>query len=226
MASLLRFVPKSSADVPIDWNKVPEKSKQYFRDFWVDTRRITDEDAASEERSLPQTIGGLTEYFHKKKFFSYMKPELCQLLLDIGEFGLKCEESQELGLQVGPRFYMKFGSEMWFLLFAPGDKEGVALGFSAGKSPDPGDEVDFEEEAEKDREVAEIFDKKLVDEVSRFGILGIIARERLAGWEAFTMKSQLEEAQLARAMFSLPPDHPYFVEFARSLFTSFKLSCR
>ena len=86
MTSRLRFIPESSAAVPIDWSKIPKKSKKFFVDVCVSSR-ITNEDTI--ERSLPQTIGGLAESFHEKKFFGYMQPELCQLLLDINEFGLQ-----------------------------------------------------------------------------------------------------------------------------------------
>ena len=77
MVSILRFIPESSAAVPIDWSKIPENSKQYFVDYY--------------ETSFPETIGGLATTFHETKFFSYLRPELCQLLLDISEFGLKPE---------------------------------------------------------------------------------------------------------------------------------------
>ena len=143
--SFLRFIPKSSAAVPIDWSIAPEKSKQYFQDnynFYVEPEpEITDEEdtakedtaseevtAIREERPLPQTIGGLAACFHEKKFFGYMKPELCQFLLDVSEFGLKHEKSNEHGLSVGPLFYMKYGWELWFLLFTPRDNEGVSSG--------------------------------------------------------------------------------------------------
>ena len=39
--------------------------------------------------------------------------------------------------------------------------------------------------------MAEIFDKKLVDEVSRLTGIGKLPSERLAGWDAFTLKASL-----------------------------------
>lgn len=61
-----------------------------------------------------------------------------------------------------------------------------------GKLPFPNidDEDEDAAEVEKDREVtvAENFDKKLVDEVSRCGILPALTLNRLAGWEAETLK--------------------------------------
>ena len=81
MSSFLLFVPKCSEAVPIDWSKVPEKSKQYFLHCWVhesldekveedtasedtpseETSRedISSEAAASKERLLPKTFGDL-----------------------------------------------------------------------------------------------------------------------------------------------------------------------
>ena len=126
---------------------------------------------------------------------------------------------------------MKCGSNLWFLLFAPGKNEGMASGFTTSQIPRAGPPLDhFEEweaavaaEAEKDREMAEIFDKKLVDEVSRLNIVGVYGMKKLAGWEAaYAMKSSLQEAQLAEAMFSLPPDHPYFAAYLRGFSASLK----
>ena len=226
--SVLLFVPESSAAVPIDWGKVPEKSKEIFlRSYCVEYVEITDEETTIEtiKKPLPQTFGGLAEHFHGTKIFGYMKPELCQLLLDISEFGLKHEKSNEQGLPVGPRFYMKLGNELWFLLFSPGDKEGVAHGFTTVKFPPP--DVRFENlkaeyaaEAEKYREVAENFDKKLVDEVRRMSIIGVISKNRLAGWEAFTMERRLQEAQLENPIFTLHDDHPSFIARRRKIHES------
>ena len=72
-------------------------------------------------------------------------------------------------------------------------------------------------EAEKDGEVAEIFDKKLVNEVSRIGTLSALANKRL---EANTLKGDLEVAQYANAMLSLPSDHPASVGYMSNVFAS------
>jgi len=186
MSTFLRFVPKSSAAVPIDWSKVPEKSKQYFLKVWA--RNPFPFETPIEERSLPQTIGGLAESFHERKFISYFGPELCQLLLDISEFGLQpANKLTYRGRPVGPRFYMKYDSKVWFVLFSPGKKEGAATGYSAKVSyPD--------QNREKDKKVAERFDEKLVHEVRRLDILRIFAHKRLAGWKANTLKNNLAEA--------------------------------
>ena len=58
--SFLRFIPKSSAAAPIDWSKVPEKSKQYFQDYFKYVEpEITDEeyeDTASEEATASEEV--------------------------------------------------------------------------------------------------------------------------------------------------------------------------
>ena len=115
---------------------------------------------------------------------------------------------------------MKYNTEVWFMLFAPGEKGGV-FGYSA-KLPVPVYD-DEETEAERDnldKELAQNFDKKLVDEVSRFGICTVPVLKRLAGWEAYTMKSSLEEAQFANAMLSLPLDHPASMQYQRNFLAS------
>ena len=131
---------------------------------------------------------------------------------------------------------MKCNSEVWFLLFAPGEKEGGVCGYSA-ELPNFRHEIDLEledwdaaveAEAKRDREVAEIFDKKLVDEVSRLGDIQVLScvmvLKRLAGWEAFTFESFLEGSQLAEALITLPQGHPVYVEFMKDAFASWRRS--
>ncbi|KAF8800398.1 hypothetical protein BYT27DRAFT_7200306 [Phlegmacium glaucopus] len=235
--SKLRFVPKSSAAVPIDWSKIPEKSKQYFIKYW------TFDWETKTKRPLPETIGDLANFFNGGKFFGYMTPELCQLLLDISEFGLKEEKSDGHRSPVGPRFYMKYLSEVWFVLFTPGEKGGVCgysdkLPFPDFEDEEEGEDEDHDEdqdrdeeedegegreaivEAKTDRELAEIFDEKLVDEFSRWGIIRALASKRLAGWEAETLESNLETAQFSSAILSLPLHHPARESFMRDFFAS------
>lgn len=98
--SFLCFIPESSAAMPIDWNEIPENSRNFM---FAQLRSILSEDM--EECSLPRTIDGLAKSFHESKFFGYMNPELCQLLLDISEVGLKKEELVDgHGHTVGPQF--------------------------------------------------------------------------------------------------------------------------
>ena len=63
----------------------------------------------------------------------------------------------------------------------------------------------------KDKEVAETSNEKLVDEGSRTSIIGVLAKKKLAGWEANTLKNNLREAQYADDMLSLPSDHLAFI---------------
>ena len=167
------------------------------------------------EPSFPPTISALAECFNGGKFFAYFSPNLCQFLLDINEFGLKCEDLRELGQPVGPRFYMSCGSDVWFLLFSPEEKGGGVSGSSA--TP-----VFYNEGRkvieERQGEVAKKFDKKLVDEVSnRFGTIGVMVSKKLAWWEANTLKKSLEEAQVAAVMMSLPENQSMHVAYMRFL---------
>ena len=65
-------------------------------------------------------------------------------------------------------------------------------------------------------EVAEIFDKKLVDEVSRFGI--IVVGEK-TGWVGGTHIEWLSGGYKRHAV--LPLDHPVVVEYVKRLFASY-----
>ena len=234
------FIPESSATVPIDWSKVPEKSKKYFLGYWAKLNEIIEEDSdgedddgedgvddedganednASKEPSFPPTIGALAEGFEGGKFFNYFGSDLCQFLLDINEFSLKHEKLQP----VGPRFYMSTGSEIWFLLFSP---EGGVCGSTTTPVSDEDWDDHWDEAKEKEREVAKDFDKKLVDEVSRIGVVGVTASKTLAGWNALTMKRSLEVAHFSystmSSKMSLPEDHPVNVEnmaILKSLFS-------
>ncbi|EDR13860.1 uncharacterized protein LACBIDRAFT_321480 [Laccaria bicolor S238N-H82] len=142
--SYLRLVPSSSATIPIDWTKVPEASKKFLLEGWgtdySGTETDTESDSDSERikrRPLPGTISDLAKMFDESKFFGYMTPELCTLLLDISEFGLvKPRLTETVGLPVGPHFYMKYLSEIWFVLFVPGQRDGIT-GYSP-EIPDTG----------------------------------------------------------------------------------------
>lgn len=214
--SLLRFIPESSAAVPIDWNRIPENSKNFM--FAQLRSMILCEDM--EECSLPRTIGGLAKSFNECKFFGYMSPELCQLLLDVSELGLKKEESDRHGHTVGPRFYMKYGSELWFLLFAPGERAGVS-GYIRLPEFDDDDIFDIDAEVKIEKELAGKFDKELVKEVSRIGIFGVLMAKRLSpALETHSLERILEEAQFQDAMMTLPSHHPDRVKYERSFWAS------
>ena len=143
--SYLRFVPASIANIPIDWTRVPEASKEEILRWAYDWKNKVN-------RPLPTTVADLANYFDKSKFFGYLGPELCTLLMDISEFGLKAAPGQFK--RAGPRFYMKYLDQVWFLLFTPGERDCIV-----GNSEDiirREDEADMEdketEESEEDKD--------------------------------------------------------------------------
>ncbi|EDR09644.1 uncharacterized protein LACBIDRAFT_326145 [Laccaria bicolor S238N-H82] len=163
----LRFVPSSCATTPIDWTKVPEASSS------------------------------TTGMFDAFKFFGYMIGELCTLLLDISEFGLAKPRfsATTVGLPVGPRFYMKYLQEVWFVLFVPESRDAIT-----GFSPNIPHAEDSHEDAgiAHDKALAEDYDAKLCEEVRRIGTFGAVTSKRLAGWESSTLKRNLELAQMMK----------------------------
>ncbi|KIL64214.1 hypothetical protein M378DRAFT_63700, partial [Amanita muscaria Koide BX008] len=123
--SSLRFVPASQSATPIDWTRVPEATKKYLiGQYGYDWETRND-------KPLPATIADLAKLFDETKFFGYFKSSLLVALMDISEFGLQPTPSTLGGsiAQVGPRFYMKYTEQVWFLLFAPGTRECV-VGYS------------------------------------------------------------------------------------------------
>jgi hypothetical protein len=188
-----------------------------------------------EKRPLPATISDLAKALDESKFFGYMDPPRVTLLLDISEFGLDPANQDKpvdgIGLVVGPRFYMKYLGKVWFVLFMPGKRDGIR-GYSAKVEEDEEEDYDegneeedydkgWEKVAAKDRALAEAFDPKLCDEVSRFGeIMMLLAKGKIAGWTGSTLKSDLEQAQLVKAIMTLPRDHPAYVGLAQSFFKS------
>ena len=201
----LRFVPSSCATIPIDWSKVPEASKQYLLKCWG-TRYPSDADSESSSSiktpTLPATIEDLAKRFHETRFFGYITPEVCVLLLDISEFGLvEPHPTKTTGLPVGPRFYMKYLNQIWFVLFVPGSRDGITR-----YSPEmPYTDDWYEDEGiARDKALAEDYDAKLCEEVSRMGALGAVASNKVAGWKASTLESDMEFAQMANEIMQLP----------------------
>ena len=203
--SSLRLVPASSATVPIDWSKVPEASKKFFLEGWG-----TDWET-EKKRPLPATIGELAKMLDESKFFGYMEPERCTLVLDISQFGLTQPDTipgPGQGFLVGPHFYMKYLEQIWFILFVPGKRDGI-LGFSP-KIPYSYSDGEYDEEAQiaREKQVAEDYEPRLCEEISRWGTLGAVSRKKVAGWDSLTVKSSLETAQMYEAVMTLPRDHP------------------
>jgi hypothetical protein len=145
--SSLRLVPASSASTPIDWTCIPEASKKLLLDGWG-------YDWENEvERPLPATVGDLAKMFDESKFFGYMRPDLCTLLMDISAFGLK---AQVLDSDGPPRFYMKYLEQVWFILFMPWKRDGIS-----GFSPDVSDHEEDQRMIAEEIELAQNFDLKL-----------------------------------------------------------------
>ena len=203
--SYLRLVPASSATVPIDWSKVPEASKKFLLKGWG-----TDW-ATEKKRPLPATIGKLAKMLDESKFFGYIEPERCTLVLDISEFGLTQPDTISGPSQrfpVGTHFYMKYLDQVWFVLFVPGKRD-VVLGFSPNIPYSDGDgEYDEYEEIARDKQMVEEYEPKLCEEISRWGTLGAVSRKQVGEWESVAMKSSLETAQMYEAVMTLPRDHP------------------
>ncbi|EDR08770.1 uncharacterized protein LACBIDRAFT_327083 [Laccaria bicolor S238N-H82] len=196
--------------------KVPEASKKFILErygtYWSDS------EGSVKTRPLPATIDDLAKMFHECKFFGYMTPEICALLLDISEFGLAEHRPTNtiIGLPVGPRFYMKFLEQIWFILFVPRYRYGIS-----GYSPDIPYTDDWFEEAgiARDKALAEDYDPKLCKEVSRIGTAGVEFHKEVAGWQGSTLQSDLEFSQLAKAIMGLPAKHPARVEMIRGIFS-------
>ncbi|KAF8956594.1 hypothetical protein BDZ97DRAFT_182787 [Flammula alnicola] len=145
--SALRFISAESASTPIDWSKVPEASREFFHKGWGTDWRT------EKMRPLPATIGGLADMLHGSKFFGYLDSKRCTLLLDISEFGIATSATarhatSENTTQVGPRFYMRYSDEVWFVLLIPGVRNG-AVGYSPKVEDKVTDET-VEEEGRND----------------------------------------------------------------------------
>jgi len=215
----LRFVPSSCATTPIDWTKVPEASKNFLLEryghYFEEDSDSDSEGGTFKIHPLPPTIEDLARMFNETKFFGYMTPEHCTLLLDISEFGLAKPRPNRM--IIGPRFYMKYLEQIWFILFVPGYRDGIT-----GHSPKiPYTEDSFEDTGiARDKALAEDYDVKLCEEVSRVGTLGAVACQKLAGWESSMVKSNMEDAQMAMAIMGLPTNHPARVNMIRSLWPS------
>ena len=110
-----RFVPTSSATLPIDWTKIPDASKEYFLHYfchdWL----------AGIQKPFPATLGDLAKVFDECKFFGYMGSDFINLLL-----GLKIVARAALWLSDYPGFYMKYVSSVWFIIFTLGVRDSIS----------------------------------------------------------------------------------------------------
>jgi hypothetical protein len=206
----LLYVPASVVVIPIDWTRVPEASKKYLLDGWAYDWET------KVHRPLPATVGELAKMFDEKKFFGYYRPELCTLLMDISEFGL--QPAPGPGMEAGPRFYMTYLEEVWFLLFAPGTRDCIS-GYSekVDRRIYDGDDEDEEPVFDDDEDervkaeklaMAQKFDVKLERQVKRGANIMVDVSHKLAGWDATTMQGDLQFSQYATAIMTLPHGHP------------------
>ena len=131
--SYLRLVHAPTAHTPIDWSRVPKESKSFLR-HWT----YKDDDR-------PKTVAELAKMFDDRKFFGYFDTDLCTFIMDISEFGLQAAPDQ--AMRVGPRFYMEYCEQVWFLLFTPGSRDCIV-----GHSDDIIREEDEEEEEEEEED--------------------------------------------------------------------------
>jgi hypothetical protein len=184
----------------MDWTRIPEASKKVLLDGWG-------YDWENEvEKPPPATVGDLAKMFDESKFFGYMSPDLCTLLMDISEYGLKVQESG-----VPPRFYMKYLEQVWFLLFMPGKRDGIS-GYSRDLIGKDFDDVSDEEEEEQrmivvEIELAQKFDLKLTQDFSQAEADIVDITNRLCGWKASMLHESLETAQYYKAILTLPRSH-------------------
>jgi hypothetical protein len=220
----LIYIPASSAAVPIDWTRVPETSKKYLLDHYGYNWET------DEHRPLPATVGELAKMFDETKFFGYYRPELCTLLMDISEFGLQAPPGP--GMDAGPRFYMTYLEEVWYLLFTPGDRECFS-GYSekVNRREYDGDDEDEEpvfDDEEDERlkaeklDMAQKFDIKLAREVKRGAGIMVHVSHKLAGWNSTTMESDLQFSQYATAIMTLPRVHPAQRALMENVMSSFR----
>ncbi|KAF8348818.1 hypothetical protein F5887DRAFT_947668 [Amanita rubescens] len=217
--SSLRFVPAPGSTIPINWARVPEATKKaLLKLYGYDWENRT-------TKPLPETVADLAKMFDETKFFGYFRPEVLTILMDISEFGLQAAATPT-SLQAGPRFYMTYIGEVWFFLFAPGERDCI-VGHSGRitreiEEDDDDDDDDYEtKRAANETAIAKEFDVKLEREVSR-GMACLVGHtNKLGGWEASTAKSDLEFSQYATAIMGLPRSHPMYRDLMQNVFRSF-----
>ena len=139
--------------------------------------------------------------FDKSKFFGYMRPYLCTILMDISELGLK---DQAAPGALGPRFYMKYLEQVWVILFMPGRRNSV-LGCTPDVTwDDSGEESDYERSMiAKEIELAQEFDLMLT-RVSREPIDLVCYASRFYGWNTSMLHEAFENAQYSEAILTHP----------------------
>ena len=167
------------------------------------------------------TVADLAKMFDESKFFGYFESNLLTTLMDISEFGLQAATPSGRSIaQVGPRFYMKYLDQVWFLLFAPGKRD-CTMGYSDDiiwKTEVDDNHDTYSKMAADEAAMAQEFDVKLEQAVSQgMGQLVDITK-KLCGWHACMLQSSLESSQYTDAIWTLPDSHPLHMTLLSNLF--------
>ncbi|KIL64216.1 hypothetical protein M378DRAFT_11603 [Amanita muscaria Koide BX008] len=187
--SSLRFVPASQSAIPIDWTRVPKGAKEYLIEYhWH-----------CGYGSLPATIGDLAKMFDGFKFFGYFEHNLIVALMDISEFGLQPISTP--GQSVGPRFYMEYGGQLWFLLFEPGTREYVVgYGDIINKFDNHDDEETYQyRDMTEDEEMAQVAEETAMTQAFDVALEQEFPRG-MDEWAEFTKKLGGQWTTLLRQM--------------------------
>jgi hypothetical protein len=92
---------------------------------------------------------------------------------------------------------------------------------SDGEYDEDDEQYEDDKQDARDKQVAEDYEPKLCKEISRWGTLGAISsRKEVAGWVCETMESSLEQAQMYKAIMTLPRDHPAYMAMIRNFMAS------
>jgi hypothetical protein len=153
--------------------------------------------------------------FDESKFFGYFEPGVYTLLMDISEFGLQAAPDQVM--RAGPRFYMNYINQVWFLLFAPGKRDCI-MGHSDDIIRKTDEEDMYERRAAEEIVIAQKFDVKLEQDVSRGMARLVNMTNNLGGWDASMLQGNLQFAQYAEAILMLPGSHPAHMALVDNIF--------
>ncbi|KAM6499155.1 hypothetical protein JOM56_004663 [Amanita muscaria] len=155
--------------------------------------------------------------FDGATFFGYLRSGILMALMDISKFGLQPTRPTLSGFTpVGPRFYMTYLDQVWFFLFAPGTREciignsdNIIRNYDYMKIDDPEmHRKKVEAEAAEETAMAQAFDVRLEEDVSRGMAEVVKIANKLSGWTATTAQDSLEYAQYVEAIMTLPYSHP------------------
>jgi hypothetical protein len=117
---------------------------------------------------------------------------------------------------------MTYVDEVWFFLFAPGKRDCI-VGSSGriSRTEQHYDNTIFAKWAADETAMAQEFDVKLEQEVSRGMARFVSHTKKLGGWQASTGQSNLEFSEYANAIMALPGSHPAHHALMDSVLGSF-----